>query len=105
MLKTVHRWLLKRADRQADNIWIFTLGAVGFFFGMGIILYAENALSASVGQEIIVLLGFILAIIGGIAAIIGYLSLSLLRFLSFANRERVKTPTLESIEVEEEKSP
>jgi hypothetical protein len=24
-----------------------------------------------------------------------------LRFLSFANRERVKTPTLESIEVEE----
>ncbi|MGK0249936.1 MAG: uncharacterized membrane protein YcjF (UPF0283 family) [Oleispira sp.] len=101
MLKVIHQWLLKRADKQADNIWIFTLGAVGFFFGMGIILYADNALASSLGQEIIVLFGFILAIIGGIAAIIGYLSLSLLRFLSFANRERVKTPTLESIEVEE----
>lgn len=105
MFKTLYQWLLKRADRQTDNIWIFTLGAVAFFFGAGIILYAQNGLASSIGQEIIVLFGFILAIIGGIAAIIGYLSLSLLRFLTFANRERVKTPTLESIEVEEEKSP
>jgi hypothetical protein len=101
MLTTLHQWLLKRANKQADNIWIFTLGAVGFFLGTGIILYAQNTLTSSVGQEIIVLFGFILAIISGIAAIIGYLSLSLLRFLSFANRKRVKTPTLETIEVEE----
>jgi hypothetical protein len=94
----VYKWLLHRADQQADNVWIFTIGAVAFFFGMGIMLYAENSLAPSLGQEIIVLFGFILGILGGIAAIIGYLSLSLLRFLRFANGERIKTPTLEPIE-------
>ncbi len=100
MLKTLHQWLLKRADQQAQNVGIFTLGAVAFFFGMGIILYSENALSPSLGQEIIVLGGFLLAIIGAIAAIIGYLSLSLLRFLRFASRERIKAPSAEPIEPE-----
>ncbi len=95
--KKLYQWLLKRADKQADNIWIFTLGAVFFFFGMGVILYSENAIAPSLGQELIVLFGFILAILGGIAAIIGYLSLSLLRFLSFASRERIKAPSDESI--------
>lgn len=100
MLKTLHQWLLKRADKQVQNVGIFTLGAVAFFFGMGIILYSENALSPSLGQEIIVLAGFLLAIIGAIAAIIGYLSLSLLRFLRFASRERIKAPSAEPIEPE-----
>ena len=89
----LYKWLLRRADRQADNVWIFTLGAVLFFFGMGIILYCESTLTPSLGQEIIVLIGFILAIIGSIAAIIGYLSLSLLRFLRFTTGERIKLPT------------
>lgn len=101
--KKLHNWLLHRADQQADNIWIFALGAVAFFFGIGIILYSENALAPSVGQEIIVLFGFVLAIIGSIAAIIGYLSLSLLRFLRFASRERIKTPTAEPLEDPTEK--
>ncbi|MBL4796890.1 MAG: hypothetical protein JKY50_05725 [Oleispira sp.] len=96
--KKLHNWLLHRADQQTENIWIFTLGAVGFFSGIGIILYSENALTPSVGQEIIVLLGFLLAIIGSIAAIIGYLSLSLLRFLRFASRERIETPVPEPAE-------
>jgi uncharacterized membrane protein YcjF (UPF0283 family) len=100
MLRSIYNWLLKRADQQADNVWIFALGAVGFFFGMGIIFYAENALAPSLGQEIIVLFGFLLAILGGIAAIIGYLSLSVLRFLRFASRERIKAPTAESIQTE-----
>lgn len=99
----LHSWLLHRADQQADNIWIFTVGAVAFFFGLGIILYSDSALSPSVGQEIIVLFGFVLAIIGGIAAIIGYLSLSLLRFLRFASRERIKAPTAEPLEDPTEK--
>jgi uncharacterized membrane protein YcjF (UPF0283 family) len=99
-IKRIYHWLLSRADKQADNIWIFALGAVGFFFGMGIILYAENALAPSIGQEIIVLFGFLLAILGGIAAIIGYLSLSLLRFLRFASREPIKAPAAETIEPE-----
>lgn len=101
MLKQVHQWLLKRADKQADNVWIFTVGAVGFFFGLGIILYSENALTPSLGQELIVLFGFILAIIGGIAAIIGYLSLSILRFLRFTSGEQIKTPAIEPEETEE----
>lgn len=91
--KNLRQWLLHRADQQADNVWIFTVGAVVFFMGMGIILYAENALAPSIGQEIIVLLGFVLATLGGFAALVGYLSLSLLRFLRFASHERVKTPT------------
>jgi len=98
MWQRFYQWLLKRADKQADNIWLFTLGAVGFFFGIGIIVYSENTLAPSLGQEIIVLFGFVLAIIGGFAAIMGYLSLSLLRFLRFTTRERVKTPVIESTE-------
>jgi hypothetical protein len=93
--KKLYNWLLHRADQQADNIWIFALGAVVFFFGVGVIIYSENALPPSLGQEIIVLIGFVAAIIGGFAAIIGYLSLSLLRFLRFASRERIKTPAPE----------
>lgn len=100
MFNRLHTWLLNRADQQADNVWIFTLGAVAFFFGMGIIVYAENSLAPSLGQEIIVLFGFTLAIIGGFAAIIGYLSLSLLRFLRFASRERIKAPSADPIEAE-----
>jgi uncharacterized membrane protein YcjF (UPF0283 family) len=103
MFNRLHTWLLNRADRQADNVWIFTLGAVTFFFGMGIIVYAEKSLAPSLGQEIIVLFGFILAIIGGFAAIIGYLSLSLLRFLRFASRERIKAPSADPIEPEKKK--
>lgn len=100
MFRSIYHWLLKRADQQADNVWIFALGAVGFFFGIGIIIYAENSLSPSLGQEIIVLFAFVLAILGGIAAIIGYLSLSVLRFLRFARGERIKAPTAESIQAE-----
>jgi len=98
MWQQFYQWLLKRADKQADNIWLFTIGAVGFFFGMGIMLYSENTLAPSLGQEIIALFGFVLAIIGGFAAIMGYLSLSLLRFLRFTTRERIKTPVIESAE-------
>ncbi len=92
----VYKWLLNRADRQVDNIWIFAVGTVLFFFGVGVILYSESTLTPSVGQEIIVLIGFILAIIGGITAIIGYLSLSLLRFLRFTTGERIKPPSADS---------
>ncbi len=91
------QWLLHRADQQADNVWIFTVGAVLFFLGMGIMLYAEHALAPSIGQEIIVLVGLVLAVLGGLAALVGYLSLSLLRFLRFASRERVKTPTADPV--------
>lgn len=94
--KKLQRWLLHHADQHTRNLAIFTVGTVAFFFGIGIILYAENSLAPSVGQEIIVLIGFLLATAGGLAAIVGYLSLSLLRFFRFINREQVKTPGSES---------
>ncbi len=88
----LHQWLLQRADQHTRNLAIFSVGAVVFFAGIGIILYGENRLTPSLGQEVIVLIGFLLATLGGLAAIIGYLSLSLLRFFRFVNREKVKTP-------------
>lgn len=88
----LHQWLLQRADQHSRNLAIFSVGAVVFFAGIGIILYGENRLTPSLGQEVIVLFGFVLATLGGLAAIVGYLSLSLLRFLRFINREKVNTP-------------
>lgn len=85
------RWANRRAVRQRENIALFTAGACGFFAGMGLILYAEQSLSPSLGQELVALLGVCLASAGGIAAIIGYLSLSVLRFVRLASRDIAST--------------
>lgn len=86
----LHRWINHRADKQQENVWLFTLGAVGFFIGMGIILWAENSLQASLGQEIITLIGLLITSIGGVTSAIGYLSLSVFRFYRLATNDSAK---------------
>lgn len=83
-------WINRQGDNQQQNVWIFTCGAVIFFIGMGLILFADNSLAPSIAQELIALLGLLLSILGGIAAAFGYISLSVLRFFRLATNDQPK---------------
>ena len=88
--KTILNWINRQGDNQQQNVWIFTCGAVVFFIGMGLILFADNSLSPSLAQELIGLLGLLLSIVGGCTAAFGYISLSVLRFFRLATNEQPK---------------
>ena len=60
-------------------------GAVGFFAGLGIVIGVDRLLLPSWQQEMAALAGLALASIGGLAALIGYIALSLFRILRISN--------------------
>jgi len=88
--QTILSWINRQADNQQQNIWIFTCGAVLFFIGMGLILFADHSLAPSLAQELIALFGLLLSIVGGSTAAFGYISLSVLRFFRLATNDQPK---------------
>ena len=81
----VKRWLLRRADKPRQNLLLMLVGFGLFAPGLGLIVLTEFMLAASWQQELLALLGLILAVCGSILAAAGYLSLSLLRVYRFLN--------------------
>jgi uncharacterized membrane protein YcjF (UPF0283 family) len=80
------RSILKRQmhnDRR--YLGLFVWGAVGFFFGLGIVIGVDRLLLPSWQQEMTALAGLALASIGGLAALIGYIALSLFRILRISS--------------------
>ncbi|WP_430461279.1 hypothetical protein ACQUQU_00415 [Thalassolituus sp. LLYu03] len=81
MPSNVRLWLRKRAYKDRENLRLFSLGALAFFVGLGMVVLSNRLLLPSLSQEIISLVGLILAVAGGISAALGYLALSILRLL------------------------
>ncbi len=84
----VKRWLLHRASNPRQNLLLLLAGFGLFAPGLGFIVLAEFMLAASWQQELLALLGLILAVCGSILAAVGYLSLSLLRLYRFLNDDQ-----------------
>jgi hypothetical protein len=80
-------FLLRQADNPRRNLnWVMG-GAILFFIGLGLIVYAEKQISSSLQQEFIAVVGLVCLSSGGILAAIGYISLSILRIFRFINDE------------------
>jgi len=80
-------WLLKRAANHRANLQLLIIGAGVFFIGAGTIVWADHNMPVSLKQELVGLGGMVLLVGGGITALTGYLSLSILRLLKFFNDE------------------
>jgi len=78
-------WLLKRAENHRANLQLLVIGAAIFFIGAGIIVWADHNIPVSLKQELTGLGGMVLLVGGGITALAGYLSLSILRLVKFFN--------------------
>ncbi|MCF7981596.1 MAG: hypothetical protein K9K86_06395 [Pseudomonadales bacterium] len=76
-------WLHRRGENQKQNFLLLIIGAGTFFFGAGIIIWADNSIAPSVEQEIIALAGTLLSLTGVLTALLGYLGLSLFRLIKF----------------------
>ncbi len=79
------RWLITRADNHRRNLELLLTGAGVFFLGVGLIVWANQSLPSSVQQELVALGGLLCMTGGGLTALLGYLSLSLLRLFKFFN--------------------
>jgi hypothetical protein len=81
--QVIMAWLKRRADDHKGNLLLLISGAGLFFLGTGLIVWVEQYMESSVGQELIALSGMLLCAIGGSIALFGYLGLSLLRLIKF----------------------
>lgn len=65
----------------------FVVGAALFFSGLGIVLYAEQKLLASLGQELLAAAGLVLSVVGGLTALLGYIALSFSRIFKLTKKD------------------
>lgn len=90
-LQRLRYFLHKRADNPRENfIWLVT-GFTIFMLGLMAISIAQFAMMDSITAEIIALLGLILMVMGSVLALIGYISLSILRIFRFLDSDDDKT--------------
>lgn len=80
-MNSFKQWIIQRAEDDRANMRLFSIGAVLFFFGLGLVVFANQRLLPSLGQELMVLFGLIIGGIGALTALAGYLALLLSRFL------------------------
>ena len=66
----------------------FRFGAIAFGIGLGLILYSNSAVEASVRQELLALIGLAIGIVGFMVAMLAQMRLMIGRFVRFfANKD------------------
>ena len=78
--KTWRQRLLSWIDNQQNILKLFAAGAVLFFIGVALIVYADRAMPPSLKQEIMALLGLGIGGLGFTTAMTGQVLLILSRF-------------------------
>lgn len=73
------RWIEARQGRERHYLTRFSIGATLFFAGVGIMLFADQRISPSLMQEVLTLIGLLLAGAGAVLAAFAYITLTLLR--------------------------
>ncbi|MAD47241.1 MAG: hypothetical protein CMI02_08800 [Oceanospirillaceae bacterium] len=86
-MSSFRRWISERASKDRENLRLFVVGAFIFFFGLSMIVFANQLLVASVQQEIIVLFGLVITAAGGLCAAAGYISLSIFRIIRIMDKK------------------
>ncbi|MAQ99117.1 MAG: hypothetical protein CMI00_01095 [Oceanospirillaceae bacterium] len=72
-------WCEAQIGKEKRFLTWFSVGATLFFAGAGVMLLAEYRIVPSLGQELVALAGVILAGLGVLLALYGYIMLMLLR--------------------------
>lgn len=90
-LQTLRRFLHQRADNPRENFILLVTGFTLFMLGMMAIAIAQFAMMDTITAEVVALLGLVLMVFGGILALIGYISLSILRIFRFLDSDDDKT--------------
>jgi len=78
-MSRLRHWLRQRAQNPQQNLRLLISGAGLFFTGLGGIALAQYNLPPGLRAELLALAGLILILSGSILALVGYLSLSVLR--------------------------
>ena len=73
------RWIEARQGRERHYLTRFSIGATLFFAGVGLMLFAEQRIPPSLMQEVLTLVGLLLAGAGASLAASAYIILTLLR--------------------------
>ena len=86
-LQSLHKRIIERAGKDRENLRLFVTGAFVFFFGLCLIVFGNQTVEASVKQEIIVLCGLVVTVIGGACASAGYICLSIFRIIRILDKK------------------
>ncbi len=76
-------WISQRADEPVRNMALFTSGCLVLMGGLFIIVLAELLMSPSLAQELMAAAGLLIAVIGALRALYGYLSIGLFKLLKY----------------------
>ncbi|MCA6064275.1 hypothetical protein [Thalassolituus marinus] len=87
MSANIRHWLRQRANMPQQNFRLFVMGAFVFFLGVATIILSNKMMLPSLRQELMVMLGLVVAVVGGAAATLGYLALSLLRLFTLFDKK------------------
>lgn len=79
----VKRRLIQQADNFQQNLILLLSGFSLCMLGILLVTIAEFLFGQSLQQELVALLGIVLIVMGIVLAVVGYISLSLLRLFRF----------------------
>ncbi|ETX10703.1 hypothetical protein MUS1_14050 [Marinomonas ushuaiensis DSM 15871] len=79
MKNSIHKLALKLGNNPALALKKIIQGGLVLLFGVLIVMTADRVIAESIIQEIIALLGLIIAGAGALWALVGYLSMSVFR--------------------------
>ncbi len=84
---SLHTLAMKLGNNPRLALMKMVQGGLVFVFGVLMLMVADNVLEASIPQEIIALLGLIIAGCGLFWTLVGYLSMSVLRIYHMINKK------------------
>jgi len=87
MKTTLHSLAMKLGNNPRLALMKMVQGGLVFVFGILMLMVSDNVLETSITQEIIALLGLIVAGCGLTWTLIGYLSMSVLRIYHMINKK------------------
>ncbi|TGG90746.1 hypothetical protein E4656_17580 [Natronospirillum operosum] len=76
-------WLRRQASQAARHWSLFTSGSLLLMGGLFLIIMSERLLTPSLQQELVAALGVLIAAIGALRAIYGYLCIGLFKLLKY----------------------
>ena len=86
-LSLLHKLALKLGQNPKLALMKLIQGGLLFAFGVLMIFVANNLVIDSIQREIIALIGLVIAALGVIWSLIGYLSMSVLRIYHMLNKK------------------
>lgn len=84
---SLRQWLHHRARQPRQNFTLLLIGFALFTLGFVLVVSAQHAFPPGLLSELVALCGLIVIGVGIIIAATGYLSLSLLRIISFLDNK------------------